>query len=47
VSNHRLRSAFVQARADVLDVLNECNSAISELLGFNYAQMAAPPANCG
>jgi cell fate (sporulation/competence/biofilm development) regulator YlbF (YheA/YmcA/DUF963 family) len=47
VSNHPITQRFVQARAGVLDVLNECNSVISELLGFNYAQMAAPPANCG
>ncbi|HCX97200.1 hypothetical protein SPIROBIBN47_210038 [uncultured spirochete] len=47
VSNHPITQRFVQARAEVLDVLTECNSAISELLGFNYAQAAAPPANCG
>lgn len=47
VSNHPITRRFVQARADVLDVLTECNSAISELLGFNYAQVAAPPVNCG
>ncbi|MGB9686738.1 MAG: YlbF family regulator [Rectinema subterraneum] len=47
VSNHPITQRFVQARAEILDVLNECNSAISELLGFNYAQVAAPPANCG
>jgi cell fate (sporulation/competence/biofilm development) regulator YlbF (YheA/YmcA/DUF963 family) len=47
VSNHPITQRFMQARAEVLDVLTECNNEISTLLGFNYAQVAAPPANCG
>jgi len=47
VSNHLITQRFVQARTEVLDVLTECNNEISTLLGFNYAQVAAPPANCG
>jgi len=47
VSNHPITQRFVQARTEVLDVLTECNTEISTLFGFNYAQVAAPPAKCG
>lgn len=47
VSNHPITQRYVETREEVLNVLNDCNKEISELLGFNYAQVAAPPANCG
>lgn len=47
VSKHPITQRYVETREEVLSVLNDCNREISELLGFNYAQVAAPPVNCG
>ncbi len=47
ISTHPLTRQFTKTRAEVLELLSECNNEISGLLGFNYAQVAAPPARCG
>lgn len=47
VGEHPITERFIRSRNEVIQVLNECNNEMSSLLGFNYAQVAAPPATCG
>jgi cell fate (sporulation/competence/biofilm development) regulator YlbF (YheA/YmcA/DUF963 family) len=39
-------ATFVEAQQEVAGYLPEVNEKISELLGWDFAQMASPPASC-
>jgi cell fate (sporulation/competence/biofilm development) regulator YlbF (YheA/YmcA/DUF963 family) len=46
VTTHPANLRFVEARDDALELLRNCNEAMSNLLGFDFAANAAPAASC-
>lgn len=46
VNAHPTTTAMIQAQNDVQGVLGDCNAALSNTLGFDFAATAAPPAAC-
>ena len=46
INGHPTTVQFIEARNEVLEVLEQCNSAMSHLLGFDFAATAAPAAAC-
>ncbi len=44
VTTHPINIRFAEARDEALELLSSCNEIISNLLGFNFAANAAPPA---
>lgn len=46
INGHPTTVQFIDARNHVLEVLEQCNRAMSQLLGFDFAATAAPAAAC-
>lgn len=46
VSTHAVTIRFVSARNEAMSVLQDCNAAMSELLGIDFAAVAAPAGSC-
>ena len=46
VNAHPTTTAMIQAQNDVQAVLGDCNAALSNTLGFDFAATAAPAAAC-
>jgi cell fate (sporulation/competence/biofilm development) regulator YlbF (YheA/YmcA/DUF963 family) len=44
---HPITVQFVQARHAIIARLGECNEAVSEEIGFDFAAAAAPQSCCG
>jgi len=44
---HPITVQFVQARQAIIARLGECNEAVSEQIGFDFAAAAAPSSCCG
>ena len=46
VNTHPVTTRFVSARNEAMAVLRDCNTAMSELLGIDFAAAAAPAGSC-
>lgn len=47
VNAHEATRALSSAQAKTIELLQSCNTAISERVGFDYASSAAAPKSCG
>ena len=47
VNGHEVTKELSEAQAHMADVLQRCNTVISERLGFDYASSAAAQRSCG
>lgn len=46
LSRHPVTERYAQAQQTMVTMLQECNDAMSEVLGFDFAATAAPAASC-
>jgi len=44
---HPVTARYIHARQGMVTALQECNRALSQELGFDFASAAAPPSCCG
>jgi len=44
---HPVTARYIHARQGMTAALQECNRALSQELGFDFASAAAPPSCCG
>ena len=46
LSRHPATMQYAQAQQDMIAMLQDCNDAMSEVLGFDFSATAAPAASC-
>ncbi len=46
LNRHPVTMQFAQAQQEMVMMLQECNNAMSEILGFDFSATAAPAASC-
>lgn len=46
LNTHPITIQYVQSQQAMIMMLQDCNSAISQILGFDFAATAAPTASC-
>ena len=46
LSSHPIAREFAQAQQELVELLQACNTGMSEVLGFDFAATAAPAASC-
>ena len=46
LNRHPITMQFAQAQQEMVMMLQECNSAMNEILGFDFSATAAPAASC-
>jgi cell fate (sporulation/competence/biofilm development) regulator YlbF (YheA/YmcA/DUF963 family) len=47
LNSHPVTMNYTQVRQTMINQLHECNQALSKVLGFDFASVAAPPSCCG
>ena len=47
LNSHPITIRYTQNRNAMVNQLHDCNQAISQVLGFDFAAAAAPPSCCG
>lgn len=46
LNTHPITIEYVQSQQEMIMMLQDCNNAISNILGFDFAATAAPTASC-
>lgn len=46
IGSHPISREFAQAQQQLVELLQACNTGMSEVLGFDFAATAAPAASC-
>jgi cell fate (sporulation/competence/biofilm development) regulator YlbF (YheA/YmcA/DUF963 family) len=47
LNSHTVTMNYTQTRHAMINQLHECNQALSNVMGFDFASAAAPPSCCG
>jgi len=46
LNSHPAVEQYTQSRQEMIEILQSCNAGMSQILGFDFAGTAAPPAFC-